>query len=245
MGLTIHYRLAAPKIKSFDDALALLRRLHAQAKTLGVEECSKILTWEEGKDDPAFARLFHFYKPIGKSKTKLLDIPPQRFAVFALTQQGSEPAWFGLALFHKKAPATHDPDRLRPTGLAGFHWNTFCKTQYASMTQHGGFPNFFKIHDAICRTLDFAKKLGFKIEVFDEGHYFKKRDPAVLESHVNQMNALVAAFTGRVKDAMGPGTVAAPITTDPAYEHLEAKGQKLLKGKISIHRIIRSAKRKK
>ena len=247
MGLTIHFRFAAPRVTSFDAALALVERLHAHARTLDVQECSPVLTWEQGKDDPTFARLFHYYKPIGASKTRMLNIPPLRFAVFALKHQGSEPAWFGLASFPKRAPAAHDPSSIRPTGLVGHHWNAFCKTQYASMTQHGGWPNFLKIHDAICRLLDCAKALGIKVEVFDEGGYFKKRDPALLKQKVDQMNGLVAAVAGKMKDVLGPKSVVATITADPTFEHLEAKGQKLLKGKgtVVVRKIIRGMKKKK
>ncbi len=41
------------------------------------------------------------------------------------------------------------------------------------------------------------------------------------------MNRIVASFTGAFKDAMGTkaGTVIAPITDFPDFEHLEADGR--------------------
>jgi hypothetical protein len=116
----------------------------------------------------------------------------------------------------------------RRTGLTGWRWRAAPKTQYASMPREGGWDNFFAIHDSICRTLDEAARLKMRPDVLDESSYWHDRDPKKLRATIDKWNHMMAAFVGGMKDCLGGRRVTAPITEDPAFEHMEAKGRKIL-----------------
>ena len=155
--------------------------------------------------------------------------------MFVVEQSGSESATFGLARFSDTGTDVSDQSIQRPSGIAHeYRWRRFCKTHYASLSTNGGWENFFKIHDGICRILDHAQTIGIDVDVLDEGEYYEKRDAAALKKEIERWNQLTAAFTGKLKDHLGrPDAVAAPITDAPEFEHLEAQGQQLL-GNIDL-----------
>lgn len=230
MGLTIHYQLHLPESAGPTAARAAVEDLRKYARSLRFSSCSKVVDWDHRHDDPAFGFFHHIIMPCAEApgEDQFLDVEPLEFCMFAIEQPGSESARFGLGRYADTAPLFNDPDAQYPTGLDGFQWRTFCKTQYASLSKHGGWENFFKIHDGICRILDHAATQGIKVSVHDEGEYWTKRDPEALHRQIDHWNNLIAAFTGRLKDALGkdrPGAVIAPITEDPTFEHMEAMGQ--------------------
>ena len=110
------------------------------------------------------------------------------------------------------------------TGLSGWHWGSFCKTQYASSPKAGGVTNFLRCHLSVIRLLDHARELGILESVSDEGDYWEKRDVEALAKEVGEWNGMIANFVGQFKDKFGDG-VAAPITNYPNFEHLEAQGR--------------------
>jgi hypothetical protein len=139
--------------------------------------------------------------------------------------EGCEEANFGLCLYPgvlKIADPRTGHDRRLRTGLTGWCWSSFCKTQYA--TRHG-MDHFLRCHLSVVRMLDHAKQLGILSSVSDEGDYWEKRDMRALAQEVGEWNELIAAQAGRLKDLLGD-KVEAPITQFPDFEHLEAKGQK-------------------
>ncbi len=142
--------------------------------------------------------------------------------------EGCEQANFGLCLYPSVLnitdPRTGLARNLR-TGLKGWCWGSFCKTQYASNPEAGGVPNFLCCHLSVIRLLDHAKELGILANVSDEGDYWEKRDLKALALEVGEWNEMIAAQAGQLKDLLGDG-VEAPITQFPDFEHLEAKGQK-------------------
>ena len=72
--------------------------------------------------------------------------------------------------------------------------------------------------------LDAAAQLDkVSVEVSDEGDYYEKRDLKALAEEVGEWDAMIAAFAGQLKDALG-GNVSAPILNRPDFEHLEAAG---------------------
>ncbi|MBI2497062.1 MAG: hypothetical protein HYV75_03785, partial [Opitutae bacterium] len=136
------------------------------------------------------------------------DVPPDGGWMFAVHPgPGCETAEFGLCLY----PATIRVGRrtLR-TGCAGWGYAGFCKTQYASL--HGE-AHFLKCHRAIIDLLLIWKKLGAAVTIKDEGAYWPGRDEAKLLAEVGQMNQLVAAVGGAMKDAADEGgpSVQAPF----------------------------------
>ena len=123
------------------------------------------------------------------------------------------------------------PDRIETdegtlrTGLSGWMWQSFCKTQFASNPDVGGMANFVRCHLAVIRLLDRAKALGILESVNDEGGFWDNRDVKALVETVGQWNAQLAGLVGQFKDRFG-GMVIAPITDFPNFEHLEAEGRK-------------------
>ena len=56
----------------------------------------------------------------------------------------------------------------------------------------------------------------------DEGQYWETRDEARLITNVQKMSKIVAAFAGRLSDALGDAhDVRAPIFDHPRFERLE------------------------
>jgi hypothetical protein len=118
-------------------------------------------------------------------------------------------------------PRTGHSRRLR-TGLTGWRWSSFCKTEYAS--RHG-LDHFVRCHLCVVRMLDHAAKLGILASVTDEGDYWQKRDVQALAKEVGEWNENMAALVGQMKDLLG-GEVKAPIAEFPDFEHLEMRGRR-------------------
>ena len=62
-----------------------------------------------------------------------------------------------------------------------------------------------------------------QVKVSDEGGYWEQRDVKALVQEVGEWNEFIAAFTGELRDSIGPELEAA-ITSFPNFEHLEARG---------------------
>ncbi len=151
------------------------------------------------------------------------DVPPKRgFAFFINPGPGCESASFGLAEYPKTI--TLPDGRHARTGMSGWSWRSFCKTQYVSNPRHGGFKNFYRCHLSLVELLDAVAELGLQTDINDESHYATHRDLARLRQEIDEWNEMVAGLVGRLKDAH-PGKNEAPITAYPNFEHLEAKGR--------------------
>jgi hypothetical protein len=111
------------------------------------------------------------------------------------------------------------------TGLSGWLWQSFCKTQYASNPDDGGMANFVRCHVTVVRLLDCAKKMGILESVKDEGDFWEKRDAKALVEEVGRWSRHIAGLVGQYKDHIG-GDIVAPIAEYPSFEHLEADGRK-------------------
>jgi len=151
-----------------------------------------------------------------------------------------------------RSPAAFTEKRKVPTKLAGWHWGSCCKTQYASDSQCGGIPNFLRCHISVITLLDRMAKLpGLKVRVDDEGKYgpstysddcreaskagrkptYRRHkgqyNPSSLAQEVGGWNMVVAGLTGALSDALaGSGIqLESPIKDFPDFERLEFKGQ--------------------
>jgi len=148
--------------------------------------------------------------------------------------EGCEAANFGLVRYPETVPFQPRSHRfvIVPTGLSvGWHWRSFCKTQYA---MEGGIENFLRCHTMVIAMLDFAKELGILKEVYDEGHFWEKRDLQDLVREIGEWDAYIAAFAGQLQqaaEAVGLSGESA-IMNRPDFEHLEAKGLETL-GKVA------------
>ena len=173
MGLTIHWSLRTNS-RTEVEARELVGRLRQRALDLPLARVGEIMDlWGRDADytvqpaeSPARWLLIQAGQYI-ESGDRHYSVAPQHVIAFQ-TQPGDgcEPANFGLCRY----PAFLEVDdhrvgllprkrRVR-TGLTGWCWSSFCKTQYASNPACGGVQNFLRCHLSVITQLDFAKSLG-------------------------------------------------------------------------------------
>ena len=103
----------------------------------------------------------------------------------------------------------------------------FSKTQYASLR---GWEHFFRCHSAVVEILASLPPLGCRTRLNDEGGYWPRRTVGALRTELDQMNGLVAAAAGALRDfdeetgEAGAHRIESPIFVHPQFERLEAKG---------------------
>jgi hypothetical protein len=258
MGLTIHYSLTTRGGDA--EARKLIASLHQTAQDLPFQELGDIVDLSGtacdfercDRKNPLHWMLcqaqgsvrLHQVDYIGRGRKvdAWLTASPSRMVGFnAWPGEGCEESNFGLCQY----PA----EILRPgfgpvkTNMAGWRWSSFCKTQYASNPDCGGVVNFLRCHLSVVAMLDQAKKLGCLKDVSDEGGFWQKRDVPTLVKEIGSWNQMIAAFGGRLKDALGEGFQSA-ISEYPNFERLEAAGQSQLPPEMEalvrlMHRVSR------
>jgi hypothetical protein len=152
-----------------------------------------------------------------------VEIRPEAGWIFPV-DFGADCEWLWLGLC--RYPATIVVDgRTRATKLgARWRFGRFCKTHYASLH---GWENFVRCHVGAVELLGAWRGLGGRVKISDEGGYWPRRHLGTLRQNLEQMNGLVAALAGAVKDATegeGRAPVGAPIFAHPQFERLEAEG---------------------
>ncbi len=227
MGLTIHYCLHADAPNA-DAARQLVEQLHQAAMDLPfaevrdvVELASDSTRFEDAQHGNAKWLLVQAMHLVESEAGQAMVQPDQVVAFTAWPGPGCEVANFGLCRY----PATIGiAGKTVATGVDGWHWESFCKTQYASNTAEGGIENFLRCHLLIVKLLDHAERLGILKQVKDEGGYWQSRDVAALTREIGRWNQFVAGIAGQFKDGLGDDFLA-PIRDYPDFEHLEAKGR--------------------
>lgn len=232
MGLTIHYQLQSDT-RSAKEARQLVEQLRQRALDLPMKEVGDLVDLAGDACDFETYDRDHPLRWLAIQAGQLVEREGIHFSVTARhviafscdPGEGCEQANVGLAVYpgvvNITDPRTGRARRLR-TGLKGWCWRSFCKTQYAS--QHGG-EHFLRCHLSVIRMLDHARELGILAEVNDEGGFWERRDIKSLVEQVGQWNQGMAALVGQLKDMFG-GDIEAPITKFPDFERLEAKGRK-------------------
>ncbi len=235
MGLTIHYQLHSDT-RSAKEARRLVEELRKRALDLPFAEVGEVVELKGdacqfdryGQDHPHRWLLVQAGQYVEREHIHYSVMPKHVVAFSAWPGEGCEEANFGLCIYPGVLditdPRTGRARKLR-TGLKGWCWSSFCKTQYASNAEAGGVPNFLRCHLSVVRMLDHAKKLSILAKVSDEGDYWEKRDIKALAQEVGEWNEMIAAQAGQLKDLLGD-KVEAPITQFPDFEHLEARGNK-------------------
>ena len=229
MGLVIHWTWKTDYTR--DQARRVIQRLFEYASTLGFQHCFKPvkIAWarDPADEDEMFLRMrsqwtvVHSYEVDGITESTGDLIEPNWSICFFAQDPGAEPAFFGFGDY----PAIWKyRGRDLPTEARGLSWMNFAKTQYASLPEEGGEPNFMAAHLRIVKVLDEAKRLGVPLEVVDDGEYWTTRDENHLLAKLRQYNGLVAGFAGQLKDALGDEAVKAPIRRHQQFEALEAQG---------------------
>jgi hypothetical protein len=229
MGLTIHYALQSDT-RSVPKARKLIEQLRQRALDLPFQSVGDLVELGETdcdftaceQDDPNRWLLIQAGRYVEHDNIHYTVTPKHVIAFSAWPGDGCEEANCGLCLYPGTIE-TREGKRIR-TGLKGWSWNSFCKTQYASNRDCGGVENFLKCHLVVIRLLDCAKEIGLLGEVSDEGEYWETRDVKALASEVGEWNTMIAGFAGELKDLLGDG-VKSEIAKYPDFEQLEAKGR--------------------
>jgi len=237
MGLTIHYRLKH-SARDIATARQVVEQLRSRALELPFQQVGPLVELtstacdfeRRSRNDPNRWLLIQARESVERPPY-YYDVRPNHLIGFnTMPGQGSEPANFGLCRYPTSIEITDrdvQPNRQRRirTGLRGWTWRSFTKTQYASNPNYGGVVNFLRCHLLVVRMLDHAKQLGALGDVNDESHYWERRDVPALAREVGEWNEMIAAQMGQLKDALGAG-VAGEILSFPNFEHLEAAGSK-------------------
>lgn len=235
MGLTIHYKLHST-VRSPKDARQLVEQLRQRARDLPFKTVGKVVelsgaacNYRTHSGNSALRWLaVQAAQYVERDRIHYPVTPTHVIAFDTEPGDGCEAANFGLCTYPGSLnipdPRTGRNSRLE-TGLAGWRWSSFCKTQYASDPSVGGVENFLRCHLCVIGLLDRAKELGILAGVNDEGDFWEKRDMKALAQQVGEWNANMAAMVGQFKDLFGDQIIA-PITEYPDFEHLEAKGRR-------------------
>jgi hypothetical protein len=238
MGLTIHYNLRS-NTRSPKKARELVARLRSRALDLPFERVDDIIEvsgqacdfYQYDRDHPNRWLLIQAGERVadpdydGHSHS----ITPTHVIAFSTWPgHGCEEANVGLcrypAFLEVSNPIRPGLKRKISTGLGGWCWGSFCKTQYSSNPKCGGVANFLRCHLTVIRMLDHAEELGILKSVNDEGGFWEKRDVPALACEVGEWNTMIAQQVGQFKDLFGSEFQAA-ITQFPNFEHLEVTGQ--------------------
>ena len=236
MGLTIHYGLES-NTRSINKVRELIGRLRSRALDLPFEKVGEIIElrgfqcdFEQcADDDPNRWLLIQAGGYVDEGRYSYGVSPVHLIAFDTWPGKGCEPANFGLCRYPARIgvpdPFNRNRTKVLRTGLAGWRWSSFCKTQYASNPECGGVANFLRCHLLVVAMLDHAKSLGILADVSDEGDYWEERNIEALAKEVGEWNVMIAGIAGAFKDALDntPFDVASEITSLPNFEHLEAK----------------------
>lgn len=234
MGLTIHYNWHTPStIRKREDVLGILESIRDYAVTLqqrGMFEAvseirffapgelqtlaNKKATEHIGDDDD-------WYWAAIQSQEYLADTENIHvsYSVFAhdgwifrtWPGQGCEEANFGL-LRYAQTITTKDGRTLK-TGMSGWRWGSFCKTQFANQY---GVTNFLRCHLGVIALLDFVRKqTALKVEVSDEGDFDTKRDIRALVNEVGEWDEMVAGLAAVFAANFGADNVQTSFSPAP------------------------------
>ncbi len=250
MGLTIHYRLRFDG--SPEEALTKISQLREKAMGMSFEEVSDVRhftgadcnfnadkydnnsadsewRWALIQSNGRNIRITSDGKRLKKNEKSSVGcyhISPQPIEIILFRTwpgEGCEEANFGLARY-KRYIYFRGQKVLSGLGT-GWHWVSFCKTQYAN---EKGLLNFLRCHTLVVAMLDCAKELGIMKSVDDEGKYWEKRDMKDLAEEVGRWDELIAGFSAMLGKAVGEQNLVSEIKNHPRYEKLKNIGMQHL-----------------
>ena len=217
MGLTIHYNLRSAS-RWPQQAFDLVARLRSPALDLPFERVGDVVELQGAQCNYEQYDRDHPHRWLLIQAGQYLDDPKRQgysyrvspthvIAFSTLPGPGCEEANFGLcrypAAVEVEDPICRGRKRRVATGLGGWRWGSFCKTQYASAADCGGVANFLRCHLAVIKMLDHAQKLGILEHVSDEGGFWEKRDVKALAQEVGQWNEAIAGLAGQLRNWFG------------------------------------------
>src|SRR5580704_10425681 len=180
MGLTIHYSLHSD-IRAPGHVRQLAQSLRERAVALRFAGVGDLLEFR-GEDcdhrkaergSPQQSLLTQARQYVEKAGLEFRISPIHVIAFSTLPGEGCEAANFGLCRYPSVVEV--DGHRLR-TGLKGWAWRGYCKTQYASNPSCGGIENFLRCHLSIVSLLDHAAELSILRSISDESAFYQNRN---------------------------------------------------------------------
>lgn len=227
MGLTVHFKLVAPVADSAAQAKRLVESMRRVALRFQREvRVDKVLPiTSEATTLRRFARDWLILSVPGEENTSAgVEVCPAQGFLFRVdVGKDCEPLWLGLCRYPETV--LHRGHRL-PTKIgAGWRLAGFSKTQYASLH---GWNHFLRCHRAVVDLLAALRTPGVRVKISDEGGYWPRRSVTALRQNLEQMNGLVAATAGALKDwdeaGCGQSRVQSPIFAHKDFERMEAEG---------------------
>jgi len=180
MGLTIHHYDLKSDATSPRKARQLVEQLRQAALDLAMSEVGQLVEFsgtachfQNTQDESLRWLLVQARRLIRVGRAYYFAVPTRLFAFSTWSGKGCKVANFGLAA---NPEAVETEMGVVATGLSGWSWQSFCKTQYASNPDAGGIANFVRCHVTVVSLLDRAKVMGILESVKDEGHFWEKRD---------------------------------------------------------------------
>lgn len=232
MGLTVYYTLRHRAPLSDEAPRSLVGDLRAVLLESGVPGVSHLM--HVGPDFPCAHEWLELPRSDGRSVH--VDVSPETGHLFWVNVgRDCEPLLLGLCRF--PATVVHRGRTLRTRRPHCWRLQYFCKTQFASLH---GWEHFLSCHRVVVESLLIARRLGFELRIRDEGGYWPRRSETTLRRRLDEMNGIVAAMSGALKDAADDSTVQSPIFRNPNFEHLEHEGARALGPRVQkVARIIR------
>ncbi len=225
MGLTVHFKLIAPPETDTTRARELVRAMRRRAQ--GFKQRGRVDNVLSIGDDEEALRWAMQYKsvphPWKPGRETGIEIPAAEGFLFPVAVgEDCEPLWLGLCRYPK---AVLLGGRRYRTDLPGWRLHGFSKTQYASLH---GWEHFRRCHTAAVDLVQGMRGLGLEVELTDEGDYWPGRSLDALRKNLDEVNGLVAAMAGALKDgdegAENGTQVESPIFRHHKFERLEAEG---------------------
>ena len=226
MGLTVHFKIVAPAACTSAQAKKLVYSMRGVASRFENEGMVKQVT-PVSTDAKILSRYGcdWLILPLpGEPNTSTgVEILPEAGWLFLVNPgRDCEPLALGLCRY----PATVlFQGRKLATKCAGWRLAGFSKTQFASLH---GWEHFFRCHRAAIELLAEMRSLGLRVKISDEGEYWPRRSITSLRRNLDQMNGIVAAAAGALKDCNesgdGKSSVQSPIFAHKDFERLEAVG---------------------
>ncbi len=213
MGLTIHYSFHS-KSRSRRKAIDTVTQLRNRALDLPFDTVGKVVEVSDADrvgcrdmGDPKRTLMSSACAYIYRND-RVYSVDAKEVIGFT-TQPGDgcEPAYFGFCRYPSRIEAIDsqtDAVRNVTTGLTGWQWGTFCKTQYAADLESGGVRNFLRCHLSVIGVLDRAQELGVLSSIGDESDFWYERDLEALAELVGEWNVNCADIAKEFKDLLRP-----------------------------------------
>ena len=239
MGLSIHYTLSARQPLTDADVRKLVLQARDFAIKTAAEEVSPLI---EVESDFPLAQEWIPLHPASEDEPTHLNVPPDYGWIFtAFPGEGCESVLLGLCRY----PATvrYEGRDLPVKGGTGWRLQHACKTQFSSLR---GWETFRRCHLLVLELLNFWRTLGISVRIQDEGGYWPRRSEKVLREKLKEMNGIVAAMSGALRDDPRGLSVVSPIFENPQFEQLEARGAEKHRDKLrqAIQTVAKVARKK-